>query len=207
MTPALRQLPANYRAHSALDLRRKGWLRKFWSHSSYFIWLVCGILMFWIVVSLRPDARRGLTSLSWVDVVIILVVAPISLFVGILPLVRFHEGAYRVCFWLFTGERQRVTPLQEYAEGKTYIAPPDCYLTKRLLLIIASTPLIVWLLVSVVTLALVPIPVLYWIILPLALHSTLCVGDVIGMVWALQQPHGSLFNDQGLVTTAYAPMS
>jgi hypothetical protein len=207
MASSLRQLPVNYMAHSTLDFGRKGPLRTVWNYGSFVVWLVCSALLFWIVVSLRPGARQGLSSLSWVDVVISLVVVAISLFVGIIPLLMLYEGAHRVCFWLFTGERPRLSSFEEYRNGHTYIAPPDCYLTKPLLLIVAASPLIVWPLVSAVILTLVPMPALYWIVVPLALGSALCVTNVIAIVWALQQPRGSLFNDQGTVTTAYTPLA
>jgi hypothetical protein len=207
MASSLRQLPANYAAHSALDWERKGLPRTLWSYGSFVVWPICCGLMFWIVISLRPGARQSLSSLSWVDIVISLLVLATLIFGGFIGLIMLHEGAHRDCFWLFTGERPRISSLEEYSKGYSYIAPPDCYLTKRLLLMVASTPLTLWILVSAITLTLVPMPAIYWIIVPLAFSSVFCVGDVIGIVWALQQPHGSFFNDQGLVTTAYTPMT
>jgi hypothetical protein len=52
---------------------------------------------------------------------------------------------------------------------------------------------------------LVPIHIVYWILMALALNLAIGVGDLITPVWALSQPRNALFNDHGLVTTAYAP--
>lgn len=58
MASSLRQLPANYVAHSALDFGRKGWLRTLTNLASLVVWFVCSGLLVWIVVLFRPDAGK-----------------------------------------------------------------------------------------------------------------------------------------------------
>jgi hypothetical protein len=134
-------------------------------------------------------------------VLISFVIAIVILMCGSVPLVMAHEGVYRLGFWLFTGERLHLS-----RPGRpTCIAPPDYYLTKHLFLAVTLTYLVMWSLVSVATLAFVPIPVLYWIILTVTLNAAVCVSGLIASIWALMQPRNALFNDRGPATTTYAP--
>jgi hypothetical protein len=163
-------------------------------------WLVCGALVLWIAVRLHPDPQSDTPVFGAADGTIGVIVIGVFLLGGAVLLVIPHEGIHRVCYWLFTGERPSVSR----PGGHTYIAPPGHYLPKRLFLLVALAPLIVWSFVIVVTLIFVPAPTIYWLAVALALNLAICTTDLAMITWAFRQPRDALFNDQGLVVIAYA---
>jgi hypothetical protein len=130
-----------------------------------------------------------------------LIVIGVFLLGGVVLLVIPHEGLHRVCYCLFTGERPSVS----HPGGHTYIAPPNHYLPKRLFLLVALAPFIMWSFVIVIVFAFVPAPTIYWLAVVLALNIAICAGDLIVTIWVFRQPNNALLNDGGSVITAYAP--
>jgi hypothetical protein len=199
MASSLRQLPANYTAHSTLDFGRKGLIRTLLNLTTFVVWLVCSGLLLLILARFRPDVEKFAPLFGQVEGVIGAIALAVFLFGGAIVL---HEGAHRVCYWLFTGERPCISPPRE---GVYYVAPPDCYVPKRLFLIVTLTPLLVWSVASLIAVAFISTPTVYWVAVLLALNIAICVGDLVMISWALIQPRNALFNDRGPVTIAYAP--
>jgi len=202
MASSLRQLPANYTAHSALDFGRKGWLRTLTNLASLVVWLVCSGLLVWIVVRFRLDAGENAPVFGQAEGLIAFAALTI-LVVGMASFV--HQAIHGVGYWLFTRERPH------FAMSGRYLSVSAChwYLTKLGYATMLLMPLIVWLPVTITAIAFVPAPTVYWLAVALALNIAVCVGDLMMTVWVLRQPRGALFNDNArdTGTTAYTPTS
>jgi putative zincin peptidase len=198
MVSATKQLPTNYVAHSALNFGSKGWARTLLNLASFLVWLVCSVLLLWIVVRFRPDAGEDTPVFGQAEGLVSGIVVLILLF-GVAAVL--HQTIHGVSYWMVTRERPRLGMSGRYL---TVSVPGWCF-TKLAYTLMLLAPLVVWLSVTVTAIAFVPAPTVYWVAVALALNIALCAGDLLAIVWTLRQPRGALFkdNDDGIGTTAY----
>jgi hypothetical protein len=202
MASSLRELPANYAAHSALDVGRKGWARTLLNFASFVVWLACIGLLVWIVVRVHPDAGEDAPVFGQAEGVVGLAVLAIFMF-GVVAVL--HQALNGAGYWVCIRERPRFALSGRYLS----VSAPGWYLTRLAYAVVLLAPLIIWLPVTSAAIAFVPAPTVYWVSAALALNIAICVSDLVMIAWVLRQPRGALFNDNArdTGTTAYTPTS
>jgi hypothetical protein len=200
MASSLRQLPANYTTRSAFNFGRKRWMQTLLKLSGFVAWLVCSGLLLWIAVRLHPDPQKDMPVFGQAEGLVGSIVVLIFLF-GVATIL--HQALHGGGYWLVTRERPRFV----LSRRNPTVSATGWYLSGFLYSVILLAPLVIWLPITIAANALVPAPTVYWVAVALALHISLCTGDVVMMAWILRQPRQTLFgdNDGDMGTTAYAP--
>lgn len=186
MKPALRALPAGYRAAAEINLAKNPRLALWLNLAGFglFFLVAAGLGVF--LRAVRPEALAGelrLEGLWWAVGLLALVVANLVI----------HELIHGLFFYLFTGAAPVFALRLTYA----YAAAPDWYLPRPPYLVVGLAPLV---LIDLACLVLIAIGPTAWA-LPAAavaaLNTSGAVGDMLIMALVLRAAPGCLVNDRG----------
>ena len=193
---AFRVLPQSYLPHRQLDLSRRS-VALALNLVALPLLALFGWLFHRLAAWLRPDYAQagGLVQAmdSLVDLLILVAVYVI--------LIVLHELIHGAFFWLFTRER----PLFAFKGLYAFAAAPDWHIPRNQYIIVGLAPLVLISAAAPLLAAVIPVPMIPFLVLLAALNASGAVGDVFIVGWVLIHPANALVRDRGDVYDIYLP--
>jgi hypothetical protein len=199
---AVRELPENYGLCHTLDLNKNIKLAIGLNLASLALFVVFGILFYWLILQVRPSLTResGLlgTGMFTSDSVFTQFLVIALVYLGMIVL---HEAVHGLFFWIFTKERPKFGFRGLYA----YAGAPAWYFNKWPYLLVGLAPLVLISLAGFISMLFVPSGWIFPILLFITLNASGAVGDIYAFFWILPRPAGVLVRDFGDRMEVYEP--
>ena len=193
---SFRILPESYLSPRQIDLSKRGMALAL-NLVALPLLALFGWLFHRLAAWLRPDYAQagGLVQAmdSLVDLLILVAVYVI--------LIVLHELIHGAFFWLFTRER----PLFAFKGLYAFAAAPDWHIPRNQYIIVGLAPLVLISAAAPLLAAVIPVPMIPFLVLLAALNASGAVGDVFIVGWVLIHPANALVRDRGDVYDIYLP--
>lgn len=152
-----------------------------------------------IALWLNPSAAGQIFSFTISGLQTLVTIAGLILLV--FATLILHEAVHGLGFRLLAGVR----PVFAFRGTHAYAAAPGWFIRRNPYLAIGLAPFIVLSLLAIGLLAVVPLPVIPYLILAAVMNASGSVGDLWVAVLLLRQPKNALAADAGDEITIYAP--